>query len=194
VIGVAQGLRWLVLQIEPDPRAIAVFSHRYDTGRFSAQLTLSGWDRYGALKQARSESRTAFMAMKFGDAELDHVLKTCFRNAVARTGFELRDLQDHKHAGLIDDQIRAELLGARFVIADLTHDSFGAYWEAGFADGRGLPVIYTCKRAKWDDAKSHFDTNHMVTVLWDANDLKPAEDDLAAIIRTTLRADAIQDE
>ena len=37
-----------------------------------------------------------------------------------------------------------------------------------------------------------FDTNHMVTVIWDVTNLKRAEDELTAIIRTTLRADAKQ--
>jgi len=68
----------------------------------------------------------------------------------------------------------------------------GAYWEAGFADGRGLPVIYTCRRAEWQKAKTHFDTNHMATVLWDADNLKPVGDELTAMIRATLRADAKQ--
>jgi hypothetical protein len=84
------------------------------------------------------------------------------------------------------------LLAARFVIADLSHDSFNVYWEAGFADGRSLPVIYTCKKSKWDEAKTHFDTNQMVTVIWDVTNLKRAEDELTSIIRTTLRADAKQ--
>jgi hypothetical protein len=172
--------------------ATNLFDYDAASGNISFQLSLDGWQKYTALKRARNESRTAFMAMKFGDDELAHVVGTCFRPAVERTGFELRDLQDHKRAGLIDDQIRAGLLAARFVIADLTHDSFGAYWEAGFADGHGLPVIYTCKRAKWQNAKSHFDTNHMVTVLWDTEDLKSSEDELVSIIRTTLRAEANQ--
>ena len=175
--GNASGLRWLVEQIEKDKLSPRFFNHRYEHGRGWFQLTLEGWKHYGALRQARTESRVAFIAMKFGDDELERVVRTCFRPAVTRTGFELRDLQDHKRAGLIDDQIRAGLLAARFVLADLTHDSFGAYWEAGFADGLGLPVIYTCKRAKWEGAKSHFDTNHMVTVLWDVEDgLKSSED------------------
>jgi hypothetical protein len=32
----------------------------------------------------------------------------------------------------------------------------------------------------------------MATVLWDVNDLKPAGDELTAMIRATLRADAKQ--
>jgi len=33
----------------------------------------------------------------------------------------------------------------------------GAYWEAGYAEGLGKPVIYTCEEAKFVEA-SHFDT------------------------------------
>ena len=95
---------------------------------FSLMLEMPGWERYEALKKARIESRNAFMAMKFGDSELDEMVDKCFRRAVRRTGFELR---------------RAAVLSARFVISDLTHGSYGAYWEAGFGEGRGIPVIYT---------------------------------------------------
>src|SRR5262249_3930811 len=100
------------------------------------------------------------MAMKFGDATLDRMVRECFRPAVERTGFDLRVLTDQQAAGLIDDQIRAALLSARFVIADLTHGSHGAYWEAGFGEGRGIPVIYTCEKSAWEQNKSHFDTSH----------------------------------
>jgi hypothetical protein len=192
--GNAEGLRWLVQHIEPDEQSPKFFHNRFERGKGLFQLTLPGWERHEALKQAWAESRIAFMAFKFGDPEVDRVVRDCFRRAVQRTGFELRDLQTHKRAGLIDNEIRASLLLARFVIADLTHghDSVNVYWEAGFADGRGLPVIYSCERSKWDEGvKNHFNTNHMTTVLWDTN-LESAEDELVSIIRTTLRAEAKQ--
>jgi hypothetical protein len=194
VPGNAQGLRWLVMSIEPNPAVPMLFTYNFANGAAAFSLTLKGWDRFAALKQARNESRTAFMAMKFGDAELNDVVDRCFRPAVQRTGFELRVLTDNQQAGLIDDQIRSALLSARFVVADLTHGSFGAYWEAGFADGRGLPVIYTCRSAEWKTAKTHFDTNHMTTVIWDVANLKASEDELAAIIRATLRGEAIHSD
>jgi hypothetical protein len=56
-------------------------------------------------------------------------LKQCIRPAVKRTDFELRILTDQQGAGLIDNQIRAALLSARFVISDLTHGSYDAYWR-----------------------------------------------------------------
>jgi hypothetical protein len=157
-------------------------------------LEMAGWEKYEALKKQRIESRTAFMALKFGQAELDRVVDECVRPAVSRTGFELRILTDQQGAGLIDNQIRAALLSARFVISDLTHGSYGAYWEAGFGEGRGIPVIYTCEKTAWAKNKSHFDTNHMATIIWDSADLKKAEDSLVAMIRATLRAEAIQSD
>jgi hypothetical protein len=132
------------------------------------------------------------MAMKFNEAPLDNAVETCFKPAALRTGFELRVLTDQQAAGLIDDHIRAAILSARFIVADLSHGSHGAYWEAGFGEGRGIPVIYTCEKSAWQKTKTHFDTNHMLTIIWDSADLKKAEDALAATIRATLRAEAKQ--
>jgi nucleoside 2-deoxyribosyltransferase len=101
-------------------------------------------------------------------------------------------LTDQQAAGLIDDQIRSGLLAARFVVADLTHGNPGAYWEAGYAEGRGIPVIYTCEQGAWKKNKPHFDTNHLATIIWDASEPKKAEDALASMIRATLRGEAKQ--
>ena len=163
-------------------------------GEAALQLTVPGWQRYAELKKRRVESRTAFMAMKFGDLTLDVVVKDCFKPAVARTGFDLRVLTDQPKAGLIDDHMRAALLASRFTIADLSHGSHGAYWEAGFAEGLNRPVFYTCKASVWEEQKSHFDTNHLHTIVWDENNLKKAGDELTASIRATLRDEAEQND
>lgn len=160
-------------------------------GGYRLRLTLPGWQRFEELQRSTSASRTAFMAMKFGDAEGDNAFETCFRPSVARAGFDLLRVIDGQGAGLIDDQIRVGLHNARFVVADLTHDNRGAYWEAGFAEGMGRPVIYTCRKAEWDAKATHFDTNHLVTVIWDPEDLVDAARRLTATIRATLPAEAV---
>src|SRR5262245_44190105 len=161
-------------------------------GTLDLKLTMKGWERYQDLKKTQNESRTAFMAMKFNQPDLDSVVENCFRPAVKRTGFVLRVLNDQQPAGSIDDQLRTAILASRFVIADLTHGSPGAYWEAGFGEGLGLPVIDTCKKTAWEQQGTHFDTNHLTTIIWDPEDLKEAENRLAATIRATFRADAKQ--
>ena len=125
------------------------------------------------------------MAMKFGEPDLDAFLSDHLRPAVKATGFELRRLDDTPKAGLIDDRPRVEIQACRFLIADLTHANNGAYWEAGYAEGLGKPVIYTCKRSEFAKA-SHFDTNHHLTVLWEPDQLAEAAKSLTNTIRATI--------
>lgn len=66
------------------------------------------------------------------------------------------------------------------------------YWEARYAEGLGRPVIYTCKKSVWDEKKTHFDTSHMVTVIWEKVTATDTEKLLTSTIRATLRSDAQQ--
>jgi hypothetical protein len=151
-----------------------------------ATLSFGGWDRYENLRLGGAIYRKAFMAMKFGDPILEHVLESAFKPSVKAAGFDLLKLSDVPRAGLIDNRLRAEIQAADFVVADLSHDNLGAYWEAGYAEGLGKPVIYTCELAKFEATRTHFDTNHHLTILWDRTDLEKAGIELKATIRATL--------
>jgi hypothetical protein len=158
-------------------------------------LTLTGWVEVNRLERQRAVNATlAFMAMPFGVPRIDRLVNEFFIPAAKAAGYELRRLTDGQPAGLIDDQLRVRLRTARFVVADLTDNNRGAYWEAGFAEGLGTPVIYSCERAVFDsdDRKNstHFDTNHLVTVLWNENNLQAAADELKTRIRATLPTEA----
>lgn len=178
----AVGLKWLLNQ-EPIKRLIIA---QPSGGSRLYKLTWEGWARYEELKRNDPDTRTAFMAMQFGDRELDAVVSECFSPAVSATGFNLRRLNEGQAAGSIDDQLRVALRTSRFVIADLSHNNRGAYWEAGYAEGLGKPVIYTCNRSVWENEPVHFDTSHLVTVIWDPSDLEDAGTKLKATIRATL--------
>lgn len=155
-------------------------------------LTVEGWDYYKKLRQNNPQSRTAFMAMQFDNQELERLVKDVFKPAIAKTGFELFGLndKDKQRAGLIDDRLRVEIRNARFLIADLTDENSGAYWEAGFAEGLGKPVIYICEKEKFDKKKTHFDTNHHLTVKWKKDSPQDAAEELKATIRATLPSEA----
>jgi hypothetical protein len=88
--------------------------------------------------------------------------------------------------------MRVEIRASKFLICDLTDENRGAYWEAGFAEGGLKPVFYTCKRKKFEGAKTHFDTEHMFTVLWDGDHPQMAADELLAAIRNEFPVDAVQ--
>ncbi len=184
------GLAWLVSAFGDE----GLYDFRRGGPVEEHRLKPAGWVRFDALNRRVVNTRNAFMAMKFRDPQLDRVLKNCFQPAAARAGFALKPLNEEPAAGLIDNQIRAAIRTARFVVADLSHDNDGAYFEAGFAEGLGVPVIYTCEADKFDREKTHFDTNHMVTVLWDASRLDEAGRALTATIRNTLPIESKLDD
>ena len=157
-------------------------------------LTFQGWERYGELMTKGTTARIAFMAMQYKDVVLEKMFDECFSPAVKDTGFELRRLDRHPKAGLIDNLLRTEIRNARFLLADLTHHNRGAYWEGGYAEGLGKPVIYLCKSSVFDDEKKrpHFDTNHCQTVVWEEENPEKCARQLKATIRVTLPGEAKQ--
>jgi len=60
----------------------------------------------------------------------------------------------------------------------------------GRASSESAPVIYTCEQAYFQNVRTHFDTNHHLTIQWTLENLPAAADALAATIRNTLPAEA----
>jgi hypothetical protein len=162
-------------------------------GMVGVRLTPTGWLRVEELKRAHVASRYAFFARKFDNPDLDRVFNECLRPAIAATGYELRTVT--QRAGLVDAVIEDEIRRCRFLIADLSDDNPGAYWEAGFAEGLGKPVIYVCRaKVGTEDKRTHFDANHRHTVRWDLSTLDQTATELKAVIRNTLLGDAMQED
>ena len=149
-------------------------------------LSLSGWERYEALKRGEVAENRGFMAMKFDDPDLDPFVDKVVKPAVKDIGYDLVDMRDVARAGIIDNIMRAQIRDSAFVIVDLTHDNSGAYWEAGYAEGLGKPVIYICERTKFEEASTHFDTNHCTTVPWSSDDPDGFGRELIATLRRSL--------
>ncbi len=157
-----------------------------------AQITFKGWERFDEIKRTSKVSRLAFMAMKFGNETLVRIFNEVIKDAVSKTGFEIRRLDEERRAGLIDDKLRVEIRKSKFLVADLTDDNNGAYWEAGYAEGLGMPVIYICEEEKFKTKLTHFDTNHHLTVRWknEPDSLKKFAEELKATIRATFPTEA----
>ena len=154
---------------------------------FKCTLSLAGWQR--AEQLAKSSNKTkAFMAMKFLKKENDNLnindMFTAFESAGAETGYTLIR-QDHDDTpGPITDQMRFNIQESRFVIADLTHSSPNAYWEAGYAEGLKKPVFYTCQDEEFENR--HFDVAGMNTISWNKAELENASKRLKAAIRVNI--------
>jgi hypothetical protein len=186
VIG-PQDLHWVVDSL----RSRGLLNGTFAVGWADVNLTADGWERYEELKRAHISSRFAFFARKFENPDLDAVFDQCLRPAVQATGYQLRMVT--QRAGLVDAIIEDEIRRCRFLIADLSDDNAGAYWEAGFAEGLGKPVIYICRALEGGvEKKTHFDANHRHTVRWDLAMLDQTATKLKAVIRNTLLGDAKQ--
>ncbi len=163
-------------------------------GASKIRLTPQGWRRVDELQQAQISSRYAFFARQFTNDDLDNLFDGHLRQAVLDTGYQLRTVT--QKAGHIDAIIEDEIRRCRFLIADLSDDNAGAYWEAGFAEGLGKDVIYICrdKNQEGEPLKTHFDTDHRQTVRWDLTAPEAFVKQIKAVIRNTLLGDANQSD
>ena len=150
------------------------------------ELTLEGWEEYEEEKRGRLSGNYGFIAMAFGKPELTPIVD-CLKEQISHhLGYKLVHMRDRERAGIIDDLLRIEIRDSAFVVSDLTHDNPGAYWEAGFAEGLGKPVVYICEETKFDREKTHFDTNHCTTITWSHDNKEEFAKRLIATLRRSL--------
>jgi nucleoside 2-deoxyribosyltransferase len=177
----------LLLELANDGLLTAIDAGTFDSSdAVSVRLSLRGWERYESEQKGQIAGNYGFIALKFGDEILDPFLSDHIRPAVASLGLQLRDMRDSSRAGIIDNLMRIEIRDSAFVLVDLTHDNSGAYWEAGYAEGMGKPVLYICEKSKFELARTHFDTNHCTTVVWDAANPTEFKDNLIATLKRSL--------
>jgi nucleoside 2-deoxyribosyltransferase len=132
---------------------------------FSCSLTISGWSEIDRL--VPTESVKAFVAMWFSD-EMMPIYQQGIQPAIEDVGYHAVRVDGVEHVGKIDDLIIAEIRESRFVVADFTGHRGGVYFEAGFALGLGLPVIWTCHNDHIKDL--HFDIRQYNCIAWDEHD------------------------
>lgn len=134
------------------------------------RLTVEGWKKYESLKEININSKKVFVAMSF-DPKLKSIFNDYIKPACKECGFDAERVDSREHNEKICDRIIAEINESRFIIADFTQNKHGVYFEAGYAMGLGIPVIWTCS----EDFKKelHFDTRQYSHIIWkDGNDLK----------------------
>lgn len=124
-----------------------------------------------------------FVAMWF-NKEVEEAYNLGIAPAIRDAGFDPVRIDRVEHNNKIDDEIVAEIRKSKFLIADFTSGFItdanvsdegvkrekllargGVYYEAGFAQGLGLPVIWTCRKDCIDDV--HFDTRQYNHIVWE---------------------------
>src|SRR5262245_56365769 len=73
------------------------------------------------------------------------------------------------HNENIDNRIQREIENADLVVADLTYARPSVYFEAGYAEALGKPVIYTCRSDHFrreSEHQVHFDVRQRNIIDW----------------------------
>lgn len=129
-------------------------------------VTVEGYSHIADVSVNRNLSQV-FVAMWFDDS-MNESYQSGIEQAVWDAGYKPFRIDQKEHINKIDDEIIAEIRRSRFLVADFTQGSDGArggvYYEAGFAQGLGLPVIFTCRENSVQTL--HFDTNHYNHIVW----------------------------
>lgn len=145
------------------------------------RITPRGHELLEKLRTGNSESQIGFCAMWFDD-DIRLLWTEAIESAIRAAGYEPKRIDQHEHTNRIDDEIVAMIRRSRFVVADFTGQRGGVYFEAGFALGLGLRVIWLCREDELP--KLHFDTRQYNFLAW-----KPGEfEDLAKRLRNRIEA------
>ena len=137
-------------------------------------LKPKGLQRLDELQRKEVKSSQGFIAMWF-NKETEEPYKNGLYKAIYDSGYDPRRVdQQHHHLNKVDDEIIAEIRRSRFLVADFTCEPEkvrgGVYFEAGFAKGLEIPIIWTCKDTSMSDL--HFDTRQYPHIKWtDSADL-----------------------
>ena len=140
------------------------------------QLTVEGYARLAELDKKEINSSKAFVAMWF-DSSMKDLWEKGIRPGIEDAGYDATRIDEQEYENKIDDKIISEIKRSRFVVADFTHRDKedeekgvrgGVYYEAGFAHGMNIPVIFSCREDILDDI--HFDTRQYNHIVWKTPD------------------------
>ncbi len=141
---------------------IGIISH--DAGFY---IKVDGYARLNDLQRKNEISKQTFVAMWFNN-ELDNIYDDFIYKAITEIGFKPLRIDGKEHVNKICDEIIAEIKKSRFIIADFTGHRGGVYYEAGFAHGLGIPVIWSCRKDDIDNL--HFDIRQYNCIIWETGE------------------------
>ncbi|KAA9340733.1 hypothetical protein [Adhaeribacter soli] len=130
------------------------------------KITFDGLNYALQLTEEGLNSTNCFVAMSF-DEDDKPIFEDGIVPALTATGFRpfIVNKEHLEPEQTINDGIIAGIKKSKFIIADFTKQKDGVYFEAGYALGRGLKVIYTCRR-DWF-SQCHFDINHFPHLIYE---------------------------
>ena len=121
-----------------------------------------------------SKRNQIFVAMMFSP-ETDVAYETAYKPVIQSLDYVAMRIDEKQFNGSIIGEITTEITDSVALIADLTGNRGGVYYEAGIARGLQLcnhpiKLILTCQRSFFDSEKVHFDVSGDNIILYDSAD------------------------
>lgn len=150
-------------------------------------ISSKGWIKIDELTEQDLKKKQGFLAMKFGQETND--IRESIRKAMRDSGYDMMVIDEKEHNNQIVPEILYEIKNSSFLVIDVTHPSYGAYYEAGFALGCGIEVIVCCRKEVLDNPdkypdRPHFDISQKNMVPWE--DLDDLQERLTRRINATV--------
>ena len=115
------------------------------------------------LELENEKKQKAFIAMSFASGM--NKARRRIEKAISDCGYEPTVIDVKEHNNQIVPEIYREIEASAFVVADLTGQRGGVYYEAGYAVAKGKELILCCRKDESD--KVHFDVAQINTIFWD---------------------------
>ena len=160
----------------------------YVEGRASAnsttiQLMAEGWKQIEKLQIADNQNKNVFVSMSFADRTKE--IREAIRAGIVQAGFSPEFLDEIKHNRQIVPEMFRLIRECRFLVLEISEPNYGAYYEAGYAQGLGKEVIICCSKEVFNRRyiteeekkyerylKPHFDIAQKQILVWkDQDDL-----------------------
>lgn len=127
-----------------------------------------------------------FIAMKFSP-KTNTYYENAYKPIIQSMNYAVMRIDEKEYTGSIIGEIQSEITDSVALIADLTGNRGGVYYEAGIARGLQLcnhpiKLLLTCERTFFDGEKVHFDVSGDNILLYDS------VDDLKGKLKTRLAA------
>jgi len=130
----------------------------------SVAVSPHGWAYLDEYEQRAIELSQAYVAMPFSPS-----MKTAWEKAVKpainEAGYKACCVDIENQTDRINAKMIAEIRNSLFVVAETTENRQIVYFEAGYATGRNLPVIWCVRRDNLKNVK--FDTRQYNHVVWE---------------------------
>lgn len=127
-------------------------------------ISASGWEYLDKHRSDIQERTQAFVAMSF-NPQLKSVWKNSIKPAIEKAGYTALRVDMKPHNEKIDAKIMTEIKNSRFIVSGFTQNKHGVYFEAGYALGLGIPVIWCVKKEELENL--HFDTRQYGHIDWE---------------------------